>query len=199
MENKKIIESLAAIMGEIGAIGKTKKSTGVSFAYRGIDDVMNELHPLLAKYQVLTVPEVVDHKREERQTTSGKPMIYSIMTVKMHFVAVDGSEVVATVVGEGMDLSDKAGNKAMAIAYKYACFQVFCIPTEEMAKADPDGYQPETSRPSTEQLRTYIDNCSTIEEFRTMKEAWGSYIGQDAELSAYANQRYAEIKKGGAA
>lgn len=199
MKNKKIIESLAAIMGEIGAIGKTKKSTGVSFAYRGIDDVMNELHPLLAKYQVLTVPEVVDHKREERQTTSGKPMIYSIMTVKMHFVAVDGSEVVATVVGEGMDLSDKAGNKAMAIAYKYACFQVFCIPTEEMAKADPDGYQPETSRPSTEQLRTYIDNCSTIEEFRTMKEAWGSYIGQDAELSAYANQRYAEIKKGGAA
>ena len=35
-----------------------------------------------------------------------------------------------------MDSGDKATNKAMSIAFKYACFQVFCIPTEEMA--DPD-------------------------------------------------------------
>lgn len=196
MENKKIVEALTAIMGEIGAIGKSKKSAGVSFAYRGIDDVMNELHPLLSKHQVLTVPEVVEHKREERQTATGKPMIYSIMTVRIHFVAVDGSEIVATVVGEGMDMSDKAGNKAMAIAYKYACFQVFCIPTEEMAKADPDGYMPEASRPTADQLRAYISNCNTMEDFKTMKETWGVYIGADPELSAFANQRYGEIKKG---
>jgi len=196
MENKKIIEELAAIMDEIGAIGKSKKSTGVNFAYRGIDDVMNELHPLLAKHQVLTVPEVVDHHREERQTSGGKPMIYSIMTVRIHFVAVDGSEVVATVVGEGMDLSDKAGNKAMAIAYKYACCQVFCIPTEEIAKADPDGYQPETSKPTADQLRNYIDNCATLDDFKTMKEAWGVYIKTDPNLAAYANAKYNELKNG---
>ena len=35
-----------------------------------------------------------------------------------------------------MDSGDKATNKAMSIAFKYACFQVFCIPTEEMI--DPD-------------------------------------------------------------
>lgn len=35
-----------------------------------------------------------------------------------------------------MDSGDKATNKAMAIAFKYACFQIFCIPTEEMK--DPD-------------------------------------------------------------
>ena len=35
-----------------------------------------------------------------------------------------------------MDSGDKATNKAMSIAFKYACFQVFCIPTEEMV--DPD-------------------------------------------------------------
>ena len=197
MENKKIVEDLSSIMGEIGAIGKSKKSAGVSFTYRGIDDVMNELHPLLSKHQVLTVPEVVEHKREERQTNSGKPMIYSIMTVRIHFVAVDGSEIIATVVGEGMDMSDKAGNKAMAIAYKYACFQVFCIPTEEIAKADPDGYMPEASKPSDAQLKTYIDNCETVEDFKTMKANWGVYISGNNELSAYANARYAEIKKGG--
>ena len=35
-----------------------------------------------------------------------------------------------------MDSGDKATNKAMSIAFKYACFQTFCIPTEEMV--DPD-------------------------------------------------------------
>ncbi|MFS0844210.1 MAG: ERF family protein [Roseburia hominis] len=30
-----------------------------------------------------------------------------------------------------MDSGDKATNKAMSVAFKYACFQVFCIPTEE--------------------------------------------------------------------
>lgn len=197
MENKKIIESLSNIMTEIGAIGKSRKSMGVDFAYRGIDDVMNELHPLLSKNQVLTVPEVVEHHREERLTSKGKTMIYSIMIVKIHFIAVDGSEVVATVVGEGMDTSDKASNKALAVAYKYACFQVLCIPTEDMAKADPDGYMPEESRPSIAQLRTYIGNCDTLDDFAAMKANWGVYIAQDVELSAYANQRYTDIKKGG--
>lgn len=199
MENteKQIYNSLCAIQKEIGAIGKNKRSPGVSFAYRGIDDVMNELHPLLAEFGVTIVPEVVDHKREERLTTSGKPMVFSIMTIRYHFVAIDGSEVVATVVGEGQDLSDKASNKAMAIAYKYACFQVFCIPTEEMAKADPDGYQPESSKPTADQLRTYVDNCATLDDFKAMKEAWGVYIKTDPNLAAYANAKYNELKNGG--
>ena len=47
----------------------------------------------------------------------------------------------AVTIGEGMDSGDKATNKAMAIAFKYACFQVFCIPTEEMN--DPDSESPE--------------------------------------------------------
>jgi translation elongation factor EF-Ts len=40
-----------------------------------------------------------------------------------------------------MDSGDKATNKAMAIAMKYACFQVFCIPTEEMQDPDKESHQ----------------------------------------------------------
>ena len=40
-----------------------------------------------------------------------------------------------------MDTGDKAINKAMAIAYKYLCFQLFCIPVDDMA--DPDAESPE--------------------------------------------------------
>ncbi len=32
-------------------------------------------------------------------------------------------------------------NKAMSIAFKYACFQVFCIPTEEMKDPDAESHE----------------------------------------------------------
>lgn len=196
MENNgKIYKAIPAIIDEIGYIGKDKKNQQQGFMFRGIDQVMNTMKPLFAKHGVFPVPEVVETKREERQTKNGVPLIYTIHKINFHFTADDGSSVTAKVVGEGMDSADKSSNKAMAVAFKYACFQVFCIPTEEIAKDDPDGYSPEESRPTNAQLKTYIDNCETIDDFNTMKETWGVFIGNDAELSAYANAKYAEIKK----
>ena len=60
--------------------------------------------------------------------------------MKYTFYAEDGSSVSAVVQGEGMDSADKSSNKAMSVAFKYACFQVLCIPTEEMK--DPDAETP---------------------------------------------------------
>ena len=45
------------------------------------------------------------------------------------------------VVGEGMDSGDKASNKAMSVALKYACFQLFMIPTEEMVDPDAETHE----------------------------------------------------------
>ncbi len=130
-----IYQSIAKIMEEVPAISKNKKNIQQGFMYRGIDEVMNAFQPLFAKYKVFTVPQVLEQKREERTSAKGNLLIYSICTIKYTFYAEDGSFIQATVVGEGMDSGDKATNKAMAIALKYALFQVFCIPTED----DPDG------------------------------------------------------------
>ena len=132
-----IFQSITKIMEEVPAIGKNKKNTQQGFMFRGIDDVMNTFQPLLAKYKVFIVPQVLEQNREERQTSKGGTLLYSICKIKYTFFAEDGTSVEAIVVGEGMDSGDKATNKAMAIAMKYAMFQVFCIPTEEMK--DPDG------------------------------------------------------------
>ena len=64
-------------------------------------------------------------------------MIYKVLKIKYTFYAEDGSNVSAVVVGEAMDSGDKVSNKCMSVAYKYACFQVLSIPTEETI-ADPD-------------------------------------------------------------
>lgn len=132
-----IFKAIPAIMGEVHAVGKSKKNNQQGFMYRGVDDVMNAINPALVKHKVFIVPEVIEQTRENRQTQRGANLIYSICKMRFLFCAEDGSHVEAVTIGEGMDSGDKATNKAMAIAFKYACFQVFCIPTEEMK--DPDG------------------------------------------------------------
>ena len=166
---KKIYEAIPAIMDEIGHIGKEKRNQQQGFMFRGIDQVMNTMKPLLAKHGVFVVPEVMDRQREERTTKSGSNLIYSILTVRYHFCASDGSEVVATTVGEGMDSADKASNKAMAIAFKYACFQVFCIPTEEIAKDDPDNYsQEESVRADLKNILEAVPLANTLDELNML-------------------------------
>lgn len=136
-ENPKIYSAIASIMSEVGAIGKEKRNAQQGFMYRGIDDVMNVLHPLFARHRVFLVPECLDITRDERTNRNGTMLTYTIAKVKYTLYAEDGSSVSAVVFGEGMDSGDKGTNKAMAIAMKYALFQIFCIPTEEMI--DPDG------------------------------------------------------------
>lgn len=150
MTEGKIYSAICNIISEIGAISKDKKNQQQGFAYRGIDDVMNALQPLLSKHKVFVTPEILEQVREERQTSKGGNLIYSICTIKYTFYTDDGSHISAVVIGEGMDSGDKATNKAMSIAFKYACFQVFCIPTEEMK--DPDQTTPETSIPMSKPL-----------------------------------------------
>lgn len=161
-----IYESIAAMMQDIPAVGKDKRNKEQGFQYRGIDDVMNALQPLLSKYKIFVVPEVLEHKREERVTKKGTNMLYSLLTIKYTFCAEDGTSVSAVVIGEGMDTADKASNKAMAVALKYALFQVFCIPTEEMA--DPDGETPPESEPVY-----YCEDCTL--EIKPVKMADGSF------------------------
>ena len=137
-----IYETITAVMNEIGAVGKNSKNQQQGFMFRGIDAVMNALNPAMKKYGLFVVPEILEQTREERTTSKGGLLIYSICRIKYTFYAQDGSSISAVVVGEGMDSGDKATNKAMSIAFKYACFQVFCIPTEEMVDPDAEVHEP---------------------------------------------------------
>lgn len=175
-----IYESINAIMQEVPAIAKEKQNAQQGFKYRGIDDVMNALQPLLAKYKVFVTPEVIDQQRQERTTGRGGNLLYSIVTVKYTFYAEDGSSVAAIVTGEGMDSGDKATNKAMAAAFKYALFQTFCIPTEEMKDADAE--TPEASAPAIK-----CSKCGgEVKGEKTRKGKWM----QPAMIAEAARQKY---------
>ncbi|HAB66516.1 MAG TPA: single-stranded DNA-binding protein [Firmicutes bacterium] len=162
-----IYESITKIMEEVPAIGKNQVNTQQKFKFRGIDDVMNALQPLLSKHKVFIVPEILEQIREERSTKTGGNLIYSICKIKYKFYAEDGTFIEAITIGEGMDSGDKATNKAMAIAMKYALFQVFCIPTEEMK--DPDSETPEESKPKEQTINEEeLDMLVTEQEAKTV-------------------------------
>ena len=162
-EKKNIFETINAVMEEIGAVGKNSRNEKQKYMYRGVDDVMNALNPAFIKHKLFMVPEVVSQKREERQTANEKNLIYSVLSVKYTFYAEDGSSIYTIVPGEGMDSGDKASNKAMSSAFKYACFQVFCIPTEEMK--DPDGEIPEPVTPAPQFTPATAEQLHKINRF----------------------------------
>jgi hypothetical protein len=125
-----IFARMAAVMADIGAVGKDRMNTFHKYAFRGIDDMYNAVQPAMVKSGIFCTPRLVDKIIERITTQEAKPAVHAILTVDHHFFAPDGSTTVTRTVGEAIDTGDKACNKAMSAAYKYALMETFCIPTE---------------------------------------------------------------------
>jgi hypothetical protein len=136
--------AICAMLAEVDAIAKDRKNVQQGFTFRGIDDVYNTVHPVLAKCKVYPRAEIMESDQQERTTRSGNVQFFVRLRMRYHLVSgVDGSSIWTEVIGEAADTGDKAYNKAMSIAYKYALFQLLCIPTEAI---DPDAMIPEPTK-----------------------------------------------------
>lgn len=149
MEKQLIHSRLLAIMKEVGTIGKDRKNESQNYKFRGIDDVMNELHERFSTHGVFILTDIIDQRHEERPTKSGGLNIYRINTYKFTFMAEDGSHVVSTQIGEGMDNGDKASNKAASVALKYALMFMFLIPTNDQKDPENDSHDLKAEKPTT--------------------------------------------------
>ena len=143
----KIYAAMNAVLSDIGAITKDKRNKTQGFQYRGIDDVYDTVHPLLAEHTIIVLPEVISIESLDRKTSSGKPMQATKVTMRYTFVAEDGTNVTCTMCGEGMDMADKSTAKALSVAQKYAFFQMFCIPVSDVVDGDADSPEPSTPEP----------------------------------------------------
>jgi hypothetical protein len=138
-QSGKVYEAIINIMSEIGAISKSRKNVQQGYSFRGVDDVLNSLQPLLVKHQLIILPNVIERKETERTTKNGGIMLHVIVQMSFTCIStIDGSEIVSIMSGEAMDSGDKATNKAMSTAYKYFAFQLFCIPTDEPKDSEID-------------------------------------------------------------
>src|ERR1700675_197796 len=110
--------------------------------FRGIDSVYNTLSPLLAEHGLCILPRMLNRTCEETKSQADRALFYVTVEAEFDFVsAEDGSKHTVKTFGEAMDSGDKATNKAMSAAYKYAAFQAFAIPTEGDNDADAQTHE----------------------------------------------------------
>ena len=123
-------------------ISKSRKNEQQGYKFRGIDEVYNALSPLLAEHGLCILPRCTERLCVERTNAKGTALFYVTVRAEFDFVSSeDGSKHTVTTYGEAMDSGDKATNKAMSAAYKYAAFQTFAIPTEGTPDADAETHE----------------------------------------------------------
>jgi len=184
VSEKKVYAAISAVAKEMATVGisKDRVNQQQQFAFRGIDQVYNALAPMLAKHGLVILPRITERTVTERTTQRGGVLFYVVVRAEFDFVSTeDGSLHTVITYGEAMDSGDKATNKAMSIAYKYAAFQTFCIPTEQTA-VDADNEVHEVSPQSAEEaLREFADKaalCQSVSELQVAyKVAWPRFGG----------------------
>jgi hypothetical protein len=162
-------------------IAKNSQNQQQRYKFRGIDDVLNHLSPQLAKNKLVITPTAKERTVTERSTKNGGILFYVTLLIDYVFTSVeDGSQHVVTVYGEAMDSADKATNKALSAAYKYAMIQAFCIPVEGMHDADSVTLEVSGRNAPDANAQSWIDAINngqtTLQEISD--EQYRNYISQ---------------------
>ncbi|NII54361.1 ERF family protein [Luteibacter sp. SG786] len=151
-----VFQAINAVQRDLAAtgIGKDSENTFDKYKFRGIDAVYNALSPLLAKHGLCVLPRMLNREVIERTAKGGNALFYVTVEAEFDLVsAEDGSKHTVRTFGEAMDRGDKATNKAMSAAYKYAAFQTFAIPTEGDNDADASSHEVKaTGRPQARHI-----------------------------------------------
>lgn len=182
----RIIAAIAKVMAEVGVVGKTKKNQAQGYQFRGVDDVVAEVQAVMAANGVIVVPKVVEREREVLTTQKGGSMASVRLLVDHHFMcAEDGSSVVTTTLGEAMDSGDKASNKAMSAALKYALVETFMIPTRE-ADRDTEEHSPVMGPPPATRAAPPSSPPSNVRNITGAPSNWEVRINEAATPEALA-------------
>ena len=219
MASFQVYAAIAAVTAEMSkeGIAKGRSNQQQGYKFRGIDDVYNALSPMLAAHKLCIMPRIINREVTERVNAKGTALFYVTVEAEFDFVsAEDGSKHVVKTFGEAMDSADKATNKAMSAAYKYAAMQTFCIPTEGDNDAESATHEVIPSQPSPPPVKQtsaaekkrqllQIDNdlldCSTLEQVKKVAAHWQTVAkaegwSQNFKLAAKAkfDQRRAEVE-----
>lgn len=172
-----VYRCIAAVSRELAKVGiaKDRKNDQQGYKFRGIDEVLNALAPVLAANGLVILPKMTERTVTERVTQKGGILFSVTVCGEFLFVAAeDGSSHPVVTYGEAMDSGDKATNKAMSAAYKYAAFLAFCIPLEGMA-ADADTVTPDEVRaavPEGYEAWLAIIEAKPTEGTDELRKAW---------------------------
>jgi ERF superfamily len=151
--------------------------------------------PLLARHGLCILPRVTSRDVTERASKNGGVLFYVTVAMEFDFVAAeDASKHTVVMYGEAMDSGDKATNKAMSAAYKYACMQAFSIPTEGDNDADAQTHEVKPAKPKAEASPELLTNAiaAASNGVEAYKAFWSELT--PADRSAIGESRHADFK-----
>lgn len=144
---KNVHQAIAEAMAEVRAVGKRGRNAEQGYMFKKIDDFMTAANEAMAKAGVHQVPRVLTRivNDSDYRTSTNKVQRWVDLEVEFTFYGPDGSSVAALVWGEARDSADKATNKALTAAQKYALMYVLMIPTEDIQDGDQDNPEAQAS------------------------------------------------------
>jgi hypothetical protein len=194
-----VYKAIAAVQAQLAkeGISKGRKNVQQGYQFRGIDDLYNALAPVLSANGLVILPRMLARESVERTTAKGGVLFYVTVEAEFDFVASeDGSKHTVKTFGEAMDSADKATNKAMSAAYKYAAMQAFCIPTEGDNDADSTTHEvtPMVGLPPPV-LKRHVDAINAASTLDALKTAYtAGYKAAHAVRDTVAEEVLAEAK-----
>lgn len=173
-----------AVMRDIAYVRK-QRSKGLSYSYASEEAVLELIRPAMVRHGLtlhpMEVEQIADRTFETKKTGSVMQFVRLKVTYTLAALCDDGrteTEVV-TVIGDGSDILDKAGPKAMTMALKYALRQAFIVATGD----DPDKYASQTvvqhldaerlqHRESFLQFQGYIAGAESVERLDNVRRVY---------------------------
>lgn len=196
-----VIAALARVEEEIGGIsklsprehaarrGQQQAESGISYSYRGIDQIAQAAQPLLGRYGIVIVPTVLNHVVDDI-TVNNRPWTDTTVTVQWDIYGPAGipDKITATTIGYGRDNSDKGMNKAMTGAYKNLLLRILSIGDPQ---DDTDHERHETDNPNQPTIHkdprvlTAFNRLSELndqqkQDVRQLAEAYGEHLTERA-------------------
>tara|TARA_R110000824_G_scaffold120382_3_gene275634 strand:- start:21051 stop:21917 length:867 start_codon:yes stop_codon:yes gene_type:complete len=193
---KLIFQLLPIVTAEIGAIRKEQQNSHQKYRYRGIDDALNQISPVLCKHGICTEVQVLDHVVASLEGGS-KVIYHATLSLQVRFFAPDGSSVLSRAAGEGLShADDKATAKAMSGAMKYALYFGLMIPVDRDELADPDKEAAESEAVTTaKRLIQQADTKQRVKELvKRVQESAAFTDEQKAALTFQAETKSSELK-----
>ncbi len=217
-----IHEALSRAKIEVGVIGKGDENSSLQYSFRGIDAIVNKVGPIFADLGIVVAPVhrliSSDSVTASAGTKGYRVVIESTWTFSIHVdrsvdqeapaaneiagksrgvLFPETSAITVQTLGESIDYSDKAINKAQTQSFKNALAQVLTIPTGE---PDPDSETPEQVEPKSSgqaildaltlegfaitKARTYASEAMKILELRNPipEEQWAQVVATAIKL-----------------
>jgi len=139
--------AVAAVIADVGAVAKSGHNREQDYEFRTYDDVVAEVRRACATHGVFLVPQPLPELTTEHEVTSRSGKAHGHRVVLWVQYVIWGpsgplASMLGPVPGEAVDYSDKAYNKCLTAAHKYALVELFLVGGGD----DKDALSPEIVR-----------------------------------------------------